>query len=550
VFPAFAHIPSPESTYITDIQHYLPRIDKAILTTGEQLQIIQGVPAPHPIPPLDSLTAMTLGVINVPPYPSLATPDAKKSGRYDYAVTISLTQNKRFTMQDIGFLSDRVEQLEYYSSLSILEDQARKAFPTTVFQSGFVVDPFAGFNVADTLDPTFNACMDAATGTMRPGLSTYTKALWTDQELVPVNESLIGICGCDQNSASDITSCTQQPYNYCYGRIEFQPVLFCSPDYFQDPDVVDNLANNANWVNIPTDTTVPTSSDWRNPYGMDWRHWRHYAANNSVAANNLPGLTDIYGNVLQDYQSRVASNTNQQITINNLPGYTVESISIDTEVLDYTRCKDIDFIARGLKANTNMRMFIGTYDVTNYVRQCAKGFGEETFKNYGAAITTDITGCVFGRLTVPSSIFKEGSIQVTMIDSANSITTRADGYLQSSFTDWTHWRDLDCTDQVANYEAFGGVTTKYLPASTLILMANTPYINQRTQGGSDLTAWNTYFSSINKPTWQRFPSQSFTTSMSDDWNPTYVAQDGFRSFDRKGADVSRITYGVNPSFRR
>ena len=460
---------------------------------------------------------MTLGIIAVPPYPSLSTPDAKTSGRYDYAVTISLTQNKRFTMQDIGFLSDRVEQLEYYSSLSLLEDQAQKSLPQTVFQNGFIVDPFAGFNIADTLDPTFNCCIDSATGIMRPGLSTYTKALWTNEELVPVNESIVGICGCDQNSASDITSCTQQPYNYCYGRIEFQPVLFCSPDYFQNPDVVDNLANNANWVNISTDPVVPSLSDWRNPYGMDWRHWRHYAVNNSVGDNNISGTTDIYGNVLQYYQSRVNSNNSQQVIVNNIPGYTVESISIDTEVIDYTRCRDIDFIARGLKANTNVRMFIGTYDVTNYVRQCQKGFAEETFTNYGANVTTDTTGSIFGRLTIPSDIFKEGSIQVTVLDNANNITTRADGYIQTSFTDWSHWTDIDCTDQVANYEAFGGTKNEYLPMNTLIVVSNTPYINQRTQGGKDLISWNGYFSSINKSTWQRFPSQTYNPQISDDW---------------------------------
>ena len=54
-FQTFTHIPSPDSTYITDIQHYLPRIDKAVLTTGGQLTVINGIPAPRPIPPLDSL---------------------------------------------------------------------------------------------------------------------------------------------------------------------------------------------------------------------------------------------------------------------------------------------------------------------------------------------------------------------------------------------------------------------------------------------------------------------------------------------------------------
>jgi len=540
------HCPSPDTNYITDLQYYLPRIDKAILSTGAVLGVIRGVPSLRPIPPLDSLTAMTLGVIHVPPYPSLSTPDAKAAGRYDYAVTIDLTQNQRYTMQDIGLLADRVEQLEYYSSLSILEDQAQKAFPTTIFQNGFVVDPFTGFNIADTLDPTFNCCIDTSSGIMRPALSVFTKAMWNNGT-IPLNENIIGICGCDQAQASDITPCTQQPYNYCYGRIEFQPILLCSPDFFQDPDVITNLANNANWVNISAEPATTSSSDWRNPYGTEWRHWRHYAANGVTTSNNIATVTDIYGNVLQQYQSSVTSSNNKSVIVNNIPGYKVENIQIDTEVIDYTRYRDIDFIARGLKANTTIRAFIGTYDVTNCIRQCQKGFAEETFGNYGANVTTDATGCVFGRLSLPAGIFKEGSMQVTMIDNVNKITTRADGYLQTVFTDWTNWRDVDCTDQVANYEAHAGVTTQYLPNSTIINIANTTFLNQRKQGNIDILTWNTYYASINNATWQRFPSQAYTPSISDDWNPTYLAQNGFRSFDRGGADISQITYGLVPS---
>ena len=62
--------------------------------------------------------------------------------------TITLLDNRRYTMRDIGQLEDRVENLETLTSLSLLELdtrtlQIRDADGLDRFKSGFFVDDFA-----------------------------------------------------------------------------------------------------------------------------------------------------------------------------------------------------------------------------------------------------------------------------------------------------------------------------------------------------------------------------------------------------------------------
>ena len=61
--------------------------------------------------------------------------------------------NRRYTMRDIGNLERRIQNVEYYTQLSLLE--GRSVFTNTRqngfdrFKNGFVVDNFTGHNIGD-----------------------------------------------------------------------------------------------------------------------------------------------------------------------------------------------------------------------------------------------------------------------------------------------------------------------------------------------------------------------------------------------------------------
>ena len=90
---------------------------------------------------------MTVGTIAVPPY------------LYDVKdAVITIVDNRRYTMRDIGKLEDRIQNLEELTSLSLLELdtkalQVQDADGLSRFKTGFFVDDFKNTNLLDRLNP-------------------------------------------------------------------------------------------------------------------------------------------------------------------------------------------------------------------------------------------------------------------------------------------------------------------------------------------------------------------------------------------------------------
>ena len=65
-------------------------------------------------------------------------------------------------MRDIGKLENRIESLEYYTQLSLLETQAQNLQIQDVdgfdrFKNGFIVDNFTGHNIGDLKNRDYKA---------------------------------------------------------------------------------------------------------------------------------------------------------------------------------------------------------------------------------------------------------------------------------------------------------------------------------------------------------------------------------------------------------
>jgi hypothetical protein len=150
-------IPAPNEASTIDFKYYLPRIDKLVLDSTDSaigdaynsgyFQVIKGVSSENPVVPDDVETAMTIGTIELPAY-LYDTKNAK----------ITLVDNRRYTMRDIGTLEDRIESLEELTSLSLLELdtkalQIQDADGLSRFKSGFFVDDFKNTNLLDRKNP-------------------------------------------------------------------------------------------------------------------------------------------------------------------------------------------------------------------------------------------------------------------------------------------------------------------------------------------------------------------------------------------------------------
>ena len=130
-------IVAPDESSLIGYSYYLPRIDKIVFSSQGEISVIKGTSAEIPVDPQISSDMMEIGTIELPAY-LYDTDDA----------VLTLVDNRRYTMRDIGRIEDRVENLETVTSLSLLELdtrtlQVRDADGLDRFKSGFFVDDFA-----------------------------------------------------------------------------------------------------------------------------------------------------------------------------------------------------------------------------------------------------------------------------------------------------------------------------------------------------------------------------------------------------------------------
>lgn len=169
------YLPVVDTNFQADLQYYLPRIDKLVLSKDGQVYVTKGISSLDPQAPRDQGDAITLAQINIPPYPSLAP--GQSFNRPDYQTRINLRRYKRFTMKDIGALEERLTRLEYYSALNLLEQSAKdiqelNSTGFNRFKNGFFADPFVGHQLGDTDDVDYKIAIDAPHGEARPKFST------------------------------------------------------------------------------------------------------------------------------------------------------------------------------------------------------------------------------------------------------------------------------------------------------------------------------------------------------------------------------------------
>ena len=129
-----------------DLEYYLSRKDKVYMTSGGDFKHIAGASALEPQEPEGIQDAMLLYRLFVPAY-TFKTTDVKQTP----------IDNRRYTMRDIGKLERRLENVEYYTQLSLLESQAQgmqiqDADGFDRFKNGIIVDNFTGHGVGDVTD--------------------------------------------------------------------------------------------------------------------------------------------------------------------------------------------------------------------------------------------------------------------------------------------------------------------------------------------------------------------------------------------------------------
>lgn len=256
-----ADIIDPNDNVRFDVTYYTNRIDIIYSAPDGSFGAARGIPADTPLAPAVPKNGMALYSVYVPAY----TIDVTKCALTSY-------DNRRYTMRDIGKLEGRINNLEYYTSLNMLESKVERTQvidPVTGlnrFKNGFTADNFQSTILADVYDPLWQASLDMKNGLLMgsykdsPGDMIFAsgtnhkigKTVMKDFTIVP---SIV------QKLATETININPYAVFTWAGTVE----LFPSKDFWKDsiylPPITTN--NRDSDVSYTGDSTGPTAQQIR-----------------------------------------------------------------------------------------------------------------------------------------------------------------------------------------------------------------------------------------------------------------------------------------------
>ena len=386
--------------------HHLPRTDKIVLTRDRKFSVISGIPSPSADIPSDDPNAMSLYTVHVNPY-TFNNDDA--SVRY--------VENKRYTMRDIGDLEKRIEAVEYYTTLNILEQETKAKSIQDIDgiempKRGILVDQFKGHSVADHSDTMFAASVDYENNELRPSFTSRSYSLTGASNISGITGNIAdGIYTLSYTQSPEISnllaseSIVINPFNV----INYLGTLVVSP-------------STDNWFDDTKQTKVKVNVEGENDnwqqnvnygFGTRYNDWEAiwFGKQNQNSKNNRPNLNrnkllkaKAEGVSLSSINSSVAPESMKKV-INNK--------TVVRDVLPVARAKVISISAKGLKPNTFFYVFCNDVDVTQY---CTEFNSRKTNSN-GEVVTNFSFN--FVNASYETQNFLVGRHLIRIIDSAD-----------------------------------------------------------------------------------------------------------------------------------
>ena len=156
---------TPNESSLVKYNFYLGRIDKVCIDSYGGIVVEKGVSSTNPKEPIKFGDTLEIATISLPPY------------LYDSSdAEITLIDNRRYTMRDIGKIEDRVENLELITSLSLLELntqslQIKDADGLDRFKTGFFADSFKDNDFIDLVNSSVETISEITSKELTPLIS-------------------------------------------------------------------------------------------------------------------------------------------------------------------------------------------------------------------------------------------------------------------------------------------------------------------------------------------------------------------------------------------
>ena len=358
-------LPKIGEDFNTSLAYYLPRWDKLVLDSIGRFNILTGVPARTPVEPRDPIDGMVLASVYIPAYTKYATD-----------VRVFQRDNRRYTMKDIAALERRIQNLEYYVSLTLLETET-DAFSIKDgvtgldrFKNGFIVDQFTGHGIGDVTNIDYRIAVDPERKELRP--MHFTDAVEIVEDILSADQrfaasyrkegDLILLPYTDELSIFNPNGTRTIDVNpYKIGAFTGEITLIPEGDNWKDtdrrPDLLVQDDNNFDAIRFMAESLGVTGTQW-NAWQTQWT-----GSTSTTAAARWSGNALLQSTTTVDtgVQSRSGIQTTLQSTINQQDyGDRV----VDISFAEFMRTRPIVFVAQNLKPTTRFYPFFDNESVS------------------------------------------------------------------------------------------------------------------------------------------------------------------------------------------
>jgi hypothetical protein len=402
--PSVTLLPKRGIDITTDFSYYLARKTKIAVDFGGSFFAIDGVSSLNPGEPLDPTLGLVLYNLTLEPY---------TFGTLSNNVQVNRIDNKRYTMRDIGKLEKRIDNLEYYTSLSLLEQQTESLNIIDTdgldrFKNGFIVDNFAGHNTGDSTSPDYLCSIDMEKAELRPFYTMQNvnliEAVSADSDRTDANYKLYGdvitlpvvnhLPIVKQTYASRLENINPFAVFTFLGHVKINP---STDDWFEverRPDLVIDVEGNFN--------TIKNIAEKAGVLGTVWNAWQTQWTGAPISTGRVKYTTggnwasrqgDVYltqaelqarfgitswGNARQITVDSTATQVGQSRTgikttlVEKIDRQVVGDRVLSTAAIPYIRSRNILVQIQKLKPSTRFYPFFDGIDISSYCTPASK----------------------------------------------------------------------------------------------------------------------------------------------------------------------------------
>ena len=392
-------------------EYYLARIDKLYLDKIGNFILEKGISSKTPKAPNKNDAVMEIATIKLPPY------------LYNPAnAIVTLMDNRRYTMRDIGLIEDRVQNLERVTSLSLLEVntqtlQIQDSEGNNRFKSGFFVDDFKNYELinkqlsdirvntaANELTPVLSR--NSLKSQIAPAISSVDEELdlSVDFELLDSNVQKTGkavtlkytsIGWIEQAFATKVENVN--PFNVIVynGDIKLSPEI---DNWVRTVELPDNN------ISITLNSSRILTNNLTSNVGVQLTPIQTQSGEVSYIDIALPGRggEEEVQSSESFITSSTSSNTSSNTTSNTVSDTvsdtdtTIRNVLISSSGESFMRSRNTGFSASNLKPSTQFYQFLDGNSGVDFIPKLVEISNSKTLENYGASGSFSIGETVIG----------------------------------------------------------------------------------------------------------------------------------------------------------